>query len=295
MPTCDIGQPDPEGQSGRHRHPDAFGRQRALCSRTASSPGSVRDVPEPDDRLHRHGQHLHRQWQRPQGRRLGLGVDREQLRRPDRRAHRLWQLLETTLEVSDFLGAGNTFAGTSRAAQRQRLWRRQCGRTDDHRHRIQRPHHRLFGEPLGPGFRLQRRCRRRHPQRRPGRRQARRRHGHRHRILRWRRDDQPRRGRLDRYRRGRHRHADDIEIVDDSASGRTLLVGNGGFATIQAAVDAANDGDTILVAAGTYASNVSIAKDVTLVGAHAGQAGRRPVAARMRRSSRASSRSALTA
>ncbi|MGJ3626793.1 hypothetical protein AB5I41_07805 [Sphingomonas sp. MMS24-JH45] len=30
-----------------------------------------------------------------------------------------------------------------------RLWRRQCGRTDDHRHRIQRPHHRLFGEPLG--------------------------------------------------------------------------------------------------------------------------------------------------
>src|SRR5206468_2986343 len=34
-----------------------------------------------------------------------------------------------------------------------------------------------------------------------------------------------------------------LEIVDDGAGGRTLLVGNGGFGTIQAAVNAAHDGD----------------------------------------------------
>ncbi len=37
-----------------------------------------------------------------------------------------------------------------------------------------------------------------------------------------------------------------------------LLVGSGGFATIQAAVDAANDGDIILVAAGTYVEQVVV-------------------------------------
>ena len=36
-----------------------------------------------------------------------------------------------------------------------------------------------------------------------------------------------------------------IEIVDDAASGKILLVGNGGYATIQAAFDAAAAGDTI--------------------------------------------------
>src|SRR5206468_6864404 len=42
------------------------------------------------------------------------------------------------------------------------------------------------------------------------------------------------------------------------AGGRTLLVGNGGFATIQAAVNAAHDGDTILVASGTYVEQVLV-------------------------------------
>ncbi len=50
-------------------------------------------------------------------------------------------------------------------------------------------------------------------------------------------------------------------------SGRFLLVGSGGFASIQAAVDAANDGDTIIVAEGSYAGQIIIDKDITLTGA----------------------------
>jgi Ca2+-binding RTX toxin-like protein len=49
----------------------------------------------------------------------------------------------------------------------------------------------------------------------------------------------------------------DVEIVQGSA-GRFLLVGNGGFDTIQAAVDASIDGDTILIATGTYSEQVVI-------------------------------------
>ncbi len=44
------------------------------------------------------------------------------------------------------------------------------------------------------------------------------------------------------------------------------VVGNGGYATIQDAVDAAQPGDTILVTAGTYAETVVIDKAVNLVG-----------------------------
>ena len=44
----------------------------------------------------------------------------------------------------------------------------------------------------------------------------------------------------------------------------------GCFATIQAAVDAASNGDTIRVAAGTYAGGITITKSVQLVGASAG-------------------------
>ena len=40
------------------------------------------------------------------------------------------------------------------------------------------------------------------------------------------------------------------------------------FATIQAAITAASDGDTIFVAAGTYAENITLNKDITLLGAN---------------------------
>ncbi|GAB5460378.1 VCBS domain-containing protein [Hoeflea alexandrii] len=62
-----------------------------------------------------------------------------------------------------------------------------------------------------------------------------------------------------------------VQIVEGTdpvgaATGRFLLVGNGGFASIQDAVDAAVDGDTILIAAGTYAENVVVDEAITLIG-----------------------------
>lgn len=51
-----------------------------------------------------------------------------------------------------------------------------------------------------------------------------------------------------------------VEIVTD-ASGRTLLVGNGGFADIAAALAVAGAGDTILVAEGTYAGGFTITQE----------------------------------
>ena len=53
-------------------------------------------------------------------------------------------------------------------------------------------------------------------------------------------------------------------------TGATLT---GTFATIQAAIDAAVDGDTIRAAAGTYTENLNVNKDVTIIGANDGVAG----------------------
>ena len=61
----------------------------------------------------------------------------------------------------------------------------------------------------------------------------------------------------------------DAEIVEHGG-GRFLLVGNGGFDSIAAALAEANAGDTIILAPGTYSENIVIDKQVTLLGAQAG-------------------------
>lgn len=64
-----------------------------------------------------------------------------------------------------------------------------------------------------------------------------------------------------------------VEIVEGAGGASFLLVGNGGFATIQAAIDAATAGDTILLADGPYADAVNINKAVTILGPNSGIAG----------------------
>ena len=64
-----------------------------------------------------------------------------------------------------------------------------------------------------------------------------------------------------------------IEKITDGLGHRTLLVGNGGYATITAAIAAASAGDTIRIVAGTYSEHVDVNKDVTLEGANHGIAG----------------------
>lgn len=65
-------------------------------------------------------------------------------------------------------------------------------------------------------------------------------------------------------------HLEDIEIVEDADGARVLLVGAGGFATLQEAVDAAASGDTILIADGTYAGATITGKALTIRGQGAG-------------------------
>src|SRR5437764_10017615 len=56
-----------------------------------------------------------------------------------------------------------------------------------------------------------------------------------------------------------------------AVAGATLCVGGSGcFSTIQAAVDAAHDGDTIRIAPGTFAGGVAIDVSVDIRGAGAG-------------------------
>lgn len=52
-----------------------------------------------------------------------------------------------------------------------------------------------------------------------------------------------------------------VEIVDDGGSGKIILVGQGGVATIQEALLLAGDGDTILIGEGTYSGNFTITQN----------------------------------
>jgi hypothetical protein len=61
-----------------------------------------------------------------------------------------------------------------------------------------------------------------------------------------------------------------VEKIDGAGTANILLVGNDGYATIQAAIDAAAAGDTIVVGAGTFAG-ATINKEVTIIGQGAGQ------------------------
>jgi Ca2+-binding RTX toxin-like protein len=61
----------------------------------------------------------------------------------------------------------------------------------------------------------------------------------------------------------------DVEIVEGGGP-RTLLVGAGGFDSIAAALAEANDGDTIMLAAGTYTEDVTISEGVTIIGSDGG-------------------------
>ncbi|HEY7824232.1 MAG TPA: hypothetical protein VIG24_15425, partial [Acidimicrobiia bacterium] len=55
-----------------------------------------------------------------------------------------------------------------------------------------------------------------------------------------------------------------IEIVEDGADNRFLLVGEGVCDSVQAAIDEAVDGDVVLIAAGSYAENVTVGAGITL-------------------------------
>lgn len=52
-----------------------------------------------------------------------------------------------------------------------------------------------------------------------------------------------------------------VEIVDDAGSGKVILVGQGGVATIQEALALAGDGDTILIGEGTYSGKFTVTQN----------------------------------
>ncbi len=61
-----------------------------------------------------------------------------------------------------------------------------------------------------------------------------------------------------------------VEKISDGAGHHFLLVGNGGYADIAAAITAASAGDTIIVAPGTWTLPTGIDKPLTFLGANAG-------------------------
>jgi len=64
----------------------------------------------------------------------------------------------------------------------------------------------------------------------------------------------------------------DIEIIQHGGAGRILLVGNGGYGSIVAALAEAEAGDTILLAPGTYNETFTISEGINLLGANHGLA-----------------------
>ncbi|MDF1606549.1 VCBS domain-containing protein, partial [Hoeflea sp. YIM 152468] len=64
----------------------------------------------------------------------------------------------------------------------------------------------------------------------------------------------------------------DVEVIRHGG-GNILLVGNGGFDSLQAAVNSATAGDIIMIAPGTYVGNTTVDKALTILGPNAGIAG----------------------
>jgi hypothetical protein len=64
-----------------------------------------------------------------------------------------------------------------------------------------------------------------------------------------------------------------VEKISAGGGHNFLLVGNGGYASIQAAINAAVAGDTIMLAAGTYNENIVLDRAVTILGANHGVMG----------------------
>ena len=148
-----------------------------------------------------------------------------------------------------------------------------------HRRRRRRQHQRHGGREHPVGRRRRRHAhrprRQRYPDRRRDRRDARR-HGGLHRDDHRRHDRRPTARAAGPSRAAsakaptRCRRSRSVQGANPLGlrTGKFLLVGNGGYATIAAAYAEAVDGDTIVLAAGTYTGDFTIAKAISVVGAN---------------------------